>query len=112
MGRGRKSCRNVAYTPHDVRCPTPGRLIRDVALQQKLAFGSQAVRLYPIEVRELGGTLNQQARVFHRMGRTGFMHIELNRSTREKLTSDASVRGQFFSALTVSNGNRQELPNR
>ncbi len=90
----------------------PGRLVRRFAAEQKDVFGFQAVRLYPTEVAELGGTLNEQVRVFHDMGRSGFLHIELSRQLREKLTADASVRAQFFSALTSATANWQESRSR
>ena len=86
----------------------PGRLVQSVAAGQKFVFGEDAVKLYPVEVTELGGTRNQQARVFHSFGRPGFLHLELSRQLRAKLTSDASIRGQFFSALTSAAADWQQ----
>ena len=80
----------------------PGRLAQIAAANLKSRFGSQAVGLYPIEVTELGGTQNEQGRLFHEIGRRGFLHVELNRATREYLMSDASKREAFFSALTAA----------
>jgi hypothetical protein len=86
----------------------PGRLVQRATAELKDSFGPQKVRLYPNEVAELGGTLNQQARVFHSMGRSGFLHIELSQPMREQLSSDASARARFFSALTFAASNRQD----
>ncbi len=90
----------------------PGRLVHSVVVEQKKLFGGEAVKLYPTEVSELGGTLNQQAAVFHSFGRSGFLHLELSQQMRAKLTSDASVRGQFFSALTSAAADWQDLRSR
>ena len=80
----------------------PGPLVRRVAQQQKLVLGAADVRLFPIEVSELGGTQNRQAREFHANGSEGFLHFEIGRQLRETLNSNRAVRGSFFSALTTA----------
>ena len=90
----------------------PGRLVRRTAEGLKQRFGFEEVRLYPSEVSQLGGTQNHQARVFHRFGQQGFLHVELNQQLRGKLVSDASMRAEFFAAFTGAVANRHIPPNR
>ena len=57
------------------------------------------VLIYPIEIRELGATRNLHGKILRRYGHEGFIHVELNRSTRERLRSDPVMRGQFTDCL-------------
>ncbi len=46
------------------------------------------VRLYPTEVRELGGTTNVTARTLLARGFTGFVHLEMSAPLRRRLMQD------------------------
>ncbi|MGB5468749.1 MAG: hypothetical protein WBM84_21995 [Sedimenticolaceae bacterium] len=48
------------------------------------------VRVYPHDVAELGATKNVQGQILRSHGHDGFVHLELNRPTRERLRSDAA----------------------
>ena len=50
----------------------PGRIAREASLRFKENFGRDNVRLYPLEVRQLGGTKNEQARVVYEIGQRRF----------------------------------------
>jgi hypothetical protein len=58
------------------------------------------VRLYPRDVRELGGTGNLQGRMLRANGHDGFVHMELNRKTRERLRDDEKLRSDFAACLS------------
>jgi hypothetical protein len=90
----------------------PGPLVRQIASAQKDLVGPDKVRLFPLEVSELGGTLNQQARVFRQAGKPGFLHLEMSRELREELAGNASMRARFFSTLTLGAINWQDRHNR
>lgn len=77
----------------------PGRSARQSALELKTKFSAEHTRLFPIDVQQLGGTTNRQAEIAHGLGCPNFLHLELNREFREKLDTDASVRGSFFASL-------------
>ena len=79
----------------------PGRIVREASLRFKENFGSDHVRLYPLEVRQLGGTKNEQARVVYEMGSVGFLHLELNKKFRERLQISPALRAKFFDSLAV-----------
>ena len=80
----------------------PGRLVRTVAVGLKQNFGTQWVRLYPLEVSRLGGTQNEQGCVARQQGSVGFLHIELNKNVREKLAEFPSQRARFYESLSSS----------
>ena len=80
----------------------PGRFARETAIRFKQNLGAQQVKLYPLDVRRLGGTKNEQARTVHSMGSLGFLHLELNKDFRERLKISPEIRGEFFSSLAVS----------
>lgn len=69
------------------------------ACLQSLLGGS--VQLYPRDVRELGGTGNFQGRLLRAHGHDGFVHVELDRKTRERLRTDDQLRGGFGSCLST-----------
>jgi hypothetical protein len=77
----------------------PGRLARATTIRLKENFGSEAVRLYPLEVKHLGGTKNQQASVVRSLGCVGFLHLELNKDLREKLLKSFQLRSAFYKSL-------------
>lgn len=77
----------------------PGRSARGSALELKTTFGADHTRLFPVDIDQLGGTTNRQAKVAHDHGCPNFLHLELNREFREQLDADASVRASFFASL-------------
>ena len=68
------------------------------ACLQRLLDGP--VRLYPRDVSELGGTTNLQGRLLRAHGHDGFVHVELNRRTRENLRADDALRRGFSACLS------------
>ena len=60
--------------------------------------GPHAVRVFPDDVRILGGTLNAQARSSARAA-APFLHVEMSKSLRDNMVADTRVRGQFVVAL-------------
>lgn len=65
-------------------------------LQQLLG---RPVRLFPRDIRELGGTRNVQGRQLRGDGHSGFVHLELDRKTREQLRVDDRLRNGFGTCL-------------
>ena len=59
------------------------------------------VLIYPQQVSELGATKNIHGRTLRRYGHEGFVHVELNRQTRERLVSEPSLRSAFSRCLTA-----------
>jgi len=77
----------------------PGRIARQTAIEFKTTFGADHTRLFPIEVKELGGTTNRQSKVAQNLGSPNFLHLELSHSFRSELNDDASVREKFFASI-------------
>jgi len=48
--------------------------------------------LFPIEIRELGGTKNEIGLALRKTGHNNFIHIEINKSIRDKLVSNKNAR--------------------
>ncbi len=57
------------------------------------------ILIYPTEVTELGATTNFHGQALRRHGHEGFVHIEINRPTRERLKSDSSLLTRFSACL-------------
>jgi hypothetical protein len=68
------------------------------AAAELAALFGPAVRRYPDQIRDLGGTTNVQAGASRSAG-SGFVHIELSRSARERLRTDAGLRAEFARRL-------------
>lgn len=67
---------------------------------QCLARGfSGLVRLYPVEIGELGGTTNVQARALRRLGYRGFVHLEMSRPFRQRLREDVGALASLAACL-------------
>ena len=79
----------------------PGRMARETATEFKTRFGKSHTRLFPLEVRWLGGTKNSQGSLARQMGSVRFLHVEMNLEFRQRLVTDASVREQFIQAIEV-----------
>lgn len=82
------------------RLPPPWARQAAAAWAQQFAYG--AVRFFPFEVDELGGTTNAQGEIVRAAGRDGFLHFELSRSLRRRLREEASVRAGFLQGLSRS----------
>jgi len=65
-------------------------------LQQVLPL---PVRLYPSQVRELGGTSNRIGQLLRRSGNRGFVHMEMSPAMRSLLTTDPEARRAFAACL-------------
>ncbi len=57
------------------------------------------VLVYPHQVGELGATTNAQGQTLRSLGHEGFVHLELNRSTREALRASPAARAAFSDCL-------------
>lgn len=53
---------------------------------------SLSVLAYPKETRQLGGTRNAQANALHQSTQCRFLHLEMSRDLRNRLTEDATLR--------------------
>jgi hypothetical protein len=62
-------------------------------------FGAGTARVYPEEVKKLGGTTNAQARACKEAG-WAFLHLEISASFRQRMERQASLREQFAQALS------------
>jgi hypothetical protein len=49
------------------------------------------VRIYPLDVNELGGTTNVSGRILSGLGHSGFVHLEMERTLRSRLKDEASL---------------------
>jgi hypothetical protein len=78
---------------------TPSRDSTAVAACLQPLLGGP-VRLYPTDVRELGGTKNMQGRLLRAHGHDGFVHVELSHKIRERLRADDALRGGFAACLS------------
>jgi hypothetical protein len=74
----------------------PGFLALARCLEGSLAL---AVRVYPLEVRELGGTTNVSGRILRSLGHDGFVHLELAYPVRKRLLRDAPLRRDLIRCL-------------
>ncbi len=57
------------------------------------------VRVYPTEIRDLGGTENVSGIILNTLGHNGFIQIEICRPLREKLKKSASTRKTLISCM-------------
>lgn len=77
---------------------TPSPLFESVVRSLATAFPDYGVRVYPKDVRVLGGTLNQQGRAV-RAARGEFIHIEMSLKLRRTFRNSAEERIRFGRAL-------------
>lgn len=57
------------------------------------------VRIYPTEVKELGGTTNIVGKILRKSHHSGFFHVELNKKIRDALRKDISLRKAIANCL-------------
>lgn len=79
---------------------------REVAAQLRGALGLP-VGLYPVDTDRLGATTNVQGRAIRAYnersgGAATFVHVEMSAAVRERLKSDAELRGRVAAALRAS----------
>lgn len=58
------------------------------------------VRLYPLEVTELGATTNAQGTTVRQNGADGFLHLEMSRPLRQRMRHTSEARHDFLKILT------------
>ncbi|MBF0418294.1 MAG: hypothetical protein HQL86_08610 [Magnetococcales bacterium] len=58
------------------------------------------VRLYPVEVDDLGGTTNVTGRTLRVMGFSGFIHLETSLALRQRLLADPDALARLHACLT------------
>lgn len=75
----------------------PGATVREAAACLRETV-EPATRLYPVEVRELGGRTNVQGRIVRALG-LPFLHVELSRELRRRLLEDAELRSRLYRCL-------------
>ncbi|MFC1833260.1 hypothetical protein ACFL2Q_00830 [Thermodesulfobacteriota bacterium] len=63
----------------------------------KRGFGQ--VALYPLDVRELGATINISGKALRAMDNRGFVHIEFDLGTRKQLLKDKELREALLNCL-------------
>lgn len=76
----------------------PGRRVEEIerCLEHDVSGMSS---LYPIEIKELGGSTNTTGIALRKMGYYGFIHIELSKPMRLLLKDDKKVRASFLGCV-------------
>jgi len=64
------------------------------------AVVGDGVRVYPDDIRKLGGMTNVQASASRRAG-APFLHVEMDRALRDRLVSDEALAARFAGALVA-----------
>lgn len=80
---------------------TPSRAASNLARCLRDAFSDEPTLLYPLQVRELGGTTNTVGQALRAAGFNGFVHLEMSRKMRNHLLVDAGARAQLAGCLTA-----------
>ena len=61
---------------------------------------TDTVKVYPIDIRELGGTTNAQAQLLQGLGHDGFLHVEMSLAFRQRLREEPKLREDFLKCIT------------
>lgn len=77
---------------------SPGQMLYTLCKSLKTALKISAL-LYPVDTKQLGATRNAQANLLSREGFSGFIHIEISKEWREKLSVNAPLRALFFKSI-------------
>jgi hypothetical protein len=77
----------------------PGSASAEVARCLEGALTPERVLLYPVDVKELGGTTNANAAALRELKFDGFVHIEVARELRIRLRDDEEARKTFARCL-------------
>lgn len=73
---------------------------RAVAACLAARLPSETVLLYPDEVRELGGTTNENGKALRAVGFDRFVHMELSRELRQRLVDEPETRARLAACLS------------
>ncbi len=84
---------------------TSGPAAQVAAAMRAVAGAPSAVRLFPDEVRILGGTTNVEAAASRRAGRA-FVHVELASDAREQLQRDRALLERTVAAIVAAAATR------
>jgi hypothetical protein len=76
----------------------PPQWVKQTAACLKNAFPGR-VSLYPMDVKELGGTTNRQGELLQRLGHHGFLHIEMSKKMRQQLLDHSEARNLLIKCL-------------
>lgn len=79
---------------------TASETARAVATCLAARLSSETVLLYPDEVRELGGTTNENGKALRAVGFERFVHIELSRELRQRLVDEPETRALLAACLS------------
>ncbi|NOT10433.1 MAG: hypothetical protein HOP23_01120 [Methylococcaceae bacterium] len=76
----------------------PPQWVKQTADCLKNAFPGR-VSLYPVDVKELGGTTNVQGKLLQQLGHNGFLHIEMSKKLRQQLLDQSETRSLLIKCL-------------
>jgi len=76
--------------------PTPQVQTITTCARQQLPH---KVRIFPLDVSELGGTLNINAAVLRQTGQNDFIHLEMSKKLRRKLLKDQTLRSRLSDCM-------------
>lgn len=79
----------------------PPAWLQQTAQCLKNAFPGR-VKLYPFDVKDLGGTQNSQNHLLSNMRHQGFLHIELSKPMREQLLEQSDARQRLIDCLLAA----------
>jgi hypothetical protein len=90
----------ATLTDVDVVVSAAGTTLDPVPVADLLARALRpaVVKIYPTEVRQLGGTTNRQALASRRLG-AEMLHLEMSLGERARLADDATRRGRLAGAI-------------
>lgn len=77
----------------------PPKWLRQTAVCLKTSLNA-VVRVYPYEVKELGGTTNAQGQLLRSMGHSGFLHLEMSKTMRSRLLHQSKLRQKLLGCLS------------
>jgi hypothetical protein len=80
---------------------TPGDGLLNLADCLSHSFPEHNVRVYPLDVQELGATQNSQGQALREAGFAGFAHIEISNQLRRSFLDDPQMRASFAHCLAV-----------
>lgn len=83
-----------------IRSPEPW--LTDLVQQLKKAT-ALPVLTYPHDTKQLGATLNAQGRALRQTRHCRFLHLEMSRELRERLTRDDELRRAILNCLSTAN---------
>ncbi len=79
--------------------PVPQQWVHRAAVAVQRSLEDARVRLYPSQVRELGGTTNAQVRLLGQLEHDRFLHLEISGPLRARLLADRRDRQRLLDPL-------------